>query len=63
VQGAVAADHATLSETGQHSADPVPVLIWGPSVEADSVSSFDEVSVASGGLQRFPLQRLVSRLF
>ena len=63
VQVAVAADHATLSETGQHSADPVPVLIWGPSVEADSVSSFDEVSVASGGLQRFPLQRLVSRLF
>lgn len=60
---AVASDHATLSEGGQHAADPVPVLIWGTGVEADAVESFDEVSVAGGSLGRFPLRLLLARLF
>ncbi|MDY7093645.1 MAG: 2,3-bisphosphoglycerate-independent phosphoglycerate mutase [Acidobacteriota bacterium] len=60
---AVAADHATLSESGQHSADPTPVLIWGHGLEADEVSCFDEQSAAAGALQRFPLQMLLGRLF
>lgn len=60
---AVAGDHATLSESGQHGADPMPVLIWGEGVEADGVERFDEASVAGGGLQRFPLQMLLGRLF
>lgn len=60
---AVASDHATLSESGQHSADPVPVLIWGRDIEADTVEAFDENSVAVGSLQRFPLQMLLGRLF
>ncbi len=59
----VAADHATLSESGQHAADPVPVLVWGPGVEADAVASFDEIACASGSLRRFPLQLLMPRLF
>ncbi|MCP3964134.1 MAG: 2,3-bisphosphoglycerate-independent phosphoglycerate mutase [bacterium] len=60
---AVAADHATLSESGQHAADPLPVLIWGQAIEADDVESFDETSVAAGELQQFPLQMLLERLF
>ncbi len=60
---AVAADHATLSESGQHAADPLPVLIWGPGLEADAVETFDETSVAAGELQQFPLQMLLERLF
>lgn len=60
---AVASDHATLSESGQHSADPLPVLVWGEGIEADSVSRYDESSVATGTLQRFPLQLLLGRLF
>jgi 2,3-bisphosphoglycerate-independent phosphoglycerate mutase len=60
---AVSADHATLSESGQHAADPVPVLLWGKGVEADGVERFDEVSVATGALHRFPLQLLIPRLF
>lgn len=60
---AVASDHATLSESGQHGADPLPVLIWGEGVEADEVESFDEQSAGSGSLQRFPLQLLLSRLY
>ncbi|MEM1202293.1 MAG: ATP cone domain-containing protein [Acidobacteriota bacterium] len=60
---AIAADHATLSESGQHSADPLPVVIWGDGIEADEVELYDETSVAPGALQRFPLQLLLGRLF
>lgn len=60
---AVASDHATLSESGQHAADPLPVLIWGEGVEADGVERFDENAAGAGDLQRFPLQMLLSRLF
>lgn len=59
----VAADHATLSESGQHAADPLPVLIWGPNIDTDAVEFFDETSVAAGELQQFPLQMLLERLF
>ena len=60
---AVASDHATLSEIGQHAADPVPVLLWGDGIDADSIESFDEYSAATGALRRFPLQMLLGRLF
>ena len=60
---AVAADHATLSESGQHAADPLPVLIWGPGIEADGVETYDETSASAGELQQFPLQMLLERLF
>ncbi len=60
---AVAADHATLSESGQHAADPLPVLIWGTGIEADEVTVFDEPSAPAGKLQQFPLQMLLERLF
>ncbi|MDX1502855.1 MAG: hypothetical protein R3325_10885, partial [Thermoanaerobaculia bacterium] len=59
----VAADHATLAESGQHAADPLPVLIWGEGIEADSVERFDETAAAAGSLRRFPLQMLLSRLY
>ncbi|MDH3255815.1 MAG: 2,3-bisphosphoglycerate-independent phosphoglycerate mutase, partial [Acidobacteriota bacterium] len=60
---AVASDHATLSESGQHGSDPLPVLIWERDSEGDEVDRFDEQAVAAGSLQRFPLQMLMSRLF
>ena len=60
---AVASDHATLSESGQHAADPLPVLIWGRGIVADAVARFDEQAAASGDLRRFPLQLLLGRLF
>ncbi|HLE85685.1 MAG TPA: ATP cone domain-containing protein [Thermoanaerobaculia bacterium] len=63
LQVAIASDHATLSESGQHSSDPVPVLLWGPHVEPDRVTAFTERAVAEGGLGRFPLQMLVAKLF
>ncbi len=60
---AVTADHATLSEAGAHGADPVPVLIWGNGIAADSVTSFGERAAGAGKLSRFPLQLLIERLF
>lgn len=59
---AVSADHCTLVESGQHSADPVPALLWGSGIEADDSLRFDEAAAASGGMQRFPLQDLLARL-
>jgi 2,3-bisphosphoglycerate-independent phosphoglycerate mutase len=63
IRVAIASDHATLSESGQHAADPLPVLVWGEGWEADSVETFDEQACAAGALQRFPLQMLLGRLF
>ncbi len=60
---AVASDHGTLSEVGQHSVDPVPVVIFTPGAEPDGVERFDEQAVAAGALRRFPLQLLLGRVF
>ena len=60
---AVASDHATLSESGEDVADPLPVLIWGEGIAKDDVSRFDEEAVAGGQLERFPLQLLLGKLF
>lgn len=60
---AVSGDHATLSESGQHAADPLPVLIWGTGIEADSSTEFHESAAVLGELGRFPLQTLMGRLF
>jgi 2,3-bisphosphoglycerate-independent phosphoglycerate mutase len=60
---AVTCDHATLSETGQHAADPLPLLLWGEGFPPDGVKRFDEKSAANGSLGRQPLQTVLSRLF
>ena len=60
---AIGSDHATVSESGQHAADPLPVVIWGEGIEPDEVERFDEMSAGGGALQRFPLQLLLSRLY
>ena len=60
----ITTDHATLSEgTTQHVADPVPVVIWGHSVESDDVDVFDEQSAVGGSLQRIPMQQVLGHLF
>jgi len=59
----LASDHATLSESGQHAADPLPVVVWGEGIEADGVEVYSEQAAASGALQRFPLQMLLGRLY
>lgn len=53
---AVAADHATPVYLGEHSGDPVPVLIWGPHVLTDTVAAFGERTCARGGLGRITIR-------
>lgn len=60
---AIGSDHATLSESGQHAADSLPVVVWGPGIAPDGVTRFDERAALAGGLHRFPLQTLMGRLF
>ncbi len=60
---AVTCDHVTLSETGHHAADPLPLLLWGDGFAADGCSRFDEKSAAAGKLGRQPLQSVLSLLF
>ncbi len=48
----VCADHSTPCAIKDHSADPVPVLIYGEGVRVDEVKAFGERSCAQGGLCR-----------
>lgn len=45
---AVLPDHPTPCELRTHTNEPVPFLIWHPSIEPDSVQTFDEASVCEG---------------
>lgn len=44
------ADHSTPVSRKAHSADPVPICIWGPDVRTDDVKRFGERACAKGGL-------------
>ena len=46
----VTADHTTSSVKKEHSGEPVPVAITGPSIRTDDVMEFGERTCAQGGL-------------
>ena len=48
----ITGDHSTDSNTGRHSGDPVPGLIYGPQCRIDNSCEFGERSCAGGGLGR-----------
>lgn len=48
----ILADHTTPLSVRRHTGDPTPITIAGPGVRTDDVESFDERSVAKGGLVR-----------
>lgn len=47
---AVTADHATSCLRKAHTADPVPLLVCGPGVQADGVTSFGERVAGDGSI-------------
>ncbi|MDD4133436.1 MAG: 2,3-bisphosphoglycerate-independent phosphoglycerate mutase [Methanocorpusculum sp.] len=49
---AVCGDHSTPCSIKDHSADPVPLIIRGDGARIDSVTSYDEISCAAGGMCR-----------
>ncbi|HJJ42123.1 MAG TPA: 2,3-bisphosphoglycerate-independent phosphoglycerate mutase [Methanocorpusculum sp.] len=48
----ICGDHSTPCTIKEHSADPVPFIIHGDGVRIDSVSAYDEISCAAGGMCR-----------
>jgi len=56
---AVTGDHSTDSNSGRHTGDPVPSLLYAPQGRVDCGQCFDEGSCLSGGLQRISAQGLV----
>ena len=59
---ALAADHSTPCEVGEHTADPVPVTIYGPDVLTDNVSGYSERSCQRGGLCRLTANQFLLTL-
>ncbi len=49
---AILSDHTSSITLKNHTGDPVPVVIAGPEVRTDDVSTFSERSAARGGLCR-----------
>lgn len=49
---ALAADHSTPCERKEHSGEPVPIAICGKNIRRDSVTQYDEIACAKGGLNR-----------
>lgn len=47
---ALAADHSTPCEVKEHTGEPVPVVIYGPSIRRDRVTSYNEMDCAYGAL-------------
>jgi 2,3-bisphosphoglycerate-independent phosphoglycerate mutase len=48
----VTGDHSTPVTYGDHTGEPCPVLIWGPPVRRDSVTTFGETAASQGGIGR-----------
>jgi 2,3-bisphosphoglycerate-independent phosphoglycerate mutase len=48
----LAADHSTPIKVGDHTADPVPVVIVHEGVRVDDVERFSEFQAYKGGLCR-----------
>ncbi|MCG8081188.1 MAG: hypothetical protein JAY73_09250 [Candidatus Thiodiazotropha taylori] len=48
----ITADHSTDSNTGRHTGDPIPSLIYNPCGRVDGCRSFSESACATGGLGR-----------
>lgn len=58
----VTGDHSTPCSYGDHSGDPVPILLWGPGVRTDDVHDFGERPCAHGGLGRIRGKDIMSIL-
>jgi 2,3-diphosphopglycerate-independent phosphoglycerate mutase len=58
----VCADHTTNSNTGAHSADPVPGLVYQPGSDMQAVSvKFGETACSNGNMERQPSHELLTR--
>ena len=56
---ALCVDHSTPCEKGEHSGEPVPIVISGPGIRRDKVKHYDEISCAEGVINRIKGHELV----
>ncbi len=47
---AVTGDHSTPLSVGEHTSDPVPIVLWSSFIRPDSVDRFSEVDAPAGSL-------------
>lgn len=59
---ALAADHSTPCEVGEHTGEPVPILIHGPAIRRDRNTKYNEIDCAYGGLGRLKGNEFVRTL-
>jgi 2,3-bisphosphoglycerate-independent phosphoglycerate mutase len=59
---ALTGDHSTPCEIGEHTADPVPCVVWGRGVLTDEVTSYGERSCQRGGLGRITANQFLLTL-
>lgn len=60
---AVLGDHSTPCERGEHSGDPVPLLLYGSGIRKDRSRSYGEVECSHGGNGRIKGTELIQTLF
>ena len=49
---AAGSDHSTPCAFGEHSGDPVPILLSGPGLRTDGTTAYNESAALGGGLGR-----------
>ena len=59
---ALCADHSTPCEKGEHSGEPVPIVISGHGIRQDKVEHYDEISCAEGAINRIKGSEFVGTL-
>ena len=47
---AVTGDHSTPLSIGEHTSDPVPIVLWSDFIRPDKVEAFSEIDAADGAL-------------
>ena len=61
VQLIVTGDHTTVCKLKEHTADPVPVLVFDPKKEGDKTTGFSEKQAKKGSLGKFKSQELLKK--
>lgn len=56
---ALCADHSTTCEKGEHSGEPVPIVISGPVVRQDKVEHYEEIYCVEGAINRIKVREFV----
>lgn len=56
----VTGDHSSPTQLSGHSWHPVPVLMWGPHVGRDAVTTFAERTATAGLLGRMPTRQMMT---